>query len=141
MTKKDREALIGPYIRWIADAMGLQDWTFNVVIGQPDSPNNPDGLEWGASCEPVPGRKAATITVAPWLCTADREQLRETVVHELAHCHFFGVWDTVRRDLHGPLGQQTYDVFVAGLERHMEYGIDAVAETIARHMPLIEWPD
>ena len=139
MRKRDRKEL-GRYVRWIADEMGLRDWTLRIDIAQPEAPNGADGMEWGASCAPIPGRKAATITFAPWQRNVDLEQLRETVVHELTHCHFFGLWDTVRRDILHPLGQTTYDVFVAGLERHMEYGVDAMAEALAPHMPLIEWP-
>jgi hypothetical protein len=138
--KRDRKEL-GRYVRAVADEMGLRDWTLNLEVDSPDTPDGaPDGMRWGASCEPVPGRKAATITFDPCHREAQPEDLRETVVHELTHCHFFGVWDTIRRDLLRSLGQDSYDLFTAGVERHMEYGIDAIAEVIAKQMPLIEWP-
>ncbi len=140
MRKCDRKAL-GKYVRWIANEMELRDWTFNVVVGRPDSPLNPDGHEWGASCGPIPGRKAATLTFAPWLRDGSREDLRQCVVHELTHCHFFGLWDTARRDTLAQMGQGAYDVWIAGVERHMEYGVDAMADALAKHLPLIEWPD
>lgn len=138
MRKRDRKAL-AHYVRHIADEMGLRDWSFNVVVEQPDTPENPDGHQWGASCAPIPGRKGATLTFAPWTRDCTREELRETVVHELTHCHFFGLWDTLRRDTLQELGQSAYNLLIAGCERHMEYGVDAVAEAIAPRMPLIDW--
>jgi hypothetical protein len=141
MKKKHRKAL-GHYIRWIADEMGLRDWTFDLIIAEPDPPANrdPEGKGvFGATCEPCPGRKQATLTFAPWKRNVPKEELRETVVHELVHCHFFGLWDTMRRDLLQTLGQGEYDIFIAGSERQMEYGVDAVAQALAKQMPLIEW--
>jgi hypothetical protein len=141
MRKRDRKEL-GRYVRAIADEMSLRDWTFDVELGDADEGKDarPDGSRWGASCAPVPGRKFATITLAPGQREEDPAELRQTVVHELTHCHFFGLWDTVRNDTLLPLGQQTYDMFIANIERHMEYGVDAMADALAPHMPLIEWP-
>lgn len=141
MTKRDRKEL-GRYVRAIADEMGLRDWTFELKTGDASEgqAERPDGSRWGASCAPVPGRKFATITLAPWQRDEDPGELRQTVVHELTHCHFFGLWDTLRNDTVGPLGQATYDMFIANVERHMEYGVDAMADALAPHMPLIEWP-
>ncbi len=140
MRKRDHKEL-GRYVRAIADLMELRDWTIQVDIRQPDTPDRADGAEWGASCRPIAGRKLATVTLHPCVRDDSREDLRQTVVHELIHCHFFGVWDTARQDLLGPLAQQTYDVLIAGLERNMEYGVDALADALAPHMPLIEWPN
>jgi hypothetical protein len=141
MTKRDQKAL-GEYIRWIADAMGLRDWRFELELGDASEgqAERPDGSRWGASCAPIPGRKVATITLAPWQRDEERAELRQTVVHELTHCHFFGLWDTVRNDVLQPLGQLPYDIFVANVERHMEYGVGAMSDALASHMPLIEWP-
>lgn len=140
MRKRDRREL-DRYVRWVANEIGLRDWTLEVVIDQPAVDDGRDASKWGASCAPVVGRKYATLTFAPWHRRETRESLRETVVHELVHCHLFGVWDTCRSDTLTHLGQATYDVFISSVERHMEYGVDAIAEALAPHMPLIDWPD
>ena len=140
MTKRDHKEL-RRYVRAVADLMELRDWTVQVDVGRPNSPDHADGLEWGASCAPVTGRKFATLTFGPQLRHVLVEELRQTVVHELVHCHTFGMWDSVRHDLLVPLGQQTYDVFIAGFERQMENGVDALADAIAPRMPLIEWSE
>jgi hypothetical protein len=129
------------YVRYIADQMGLRDWTLKIDIGPCDAKHT-EGFEWGASCSPVPGRKQATLKFASERFTEDtRDELRQTVVHELVHCHFYGVWDTVRQDALNLIAEQdAYDVLIAGVRRHMEYGVDAVADAIAPRMPLIAWP-
>ncbi len=142
MTKRDRREL-GRYVRAIADEMGLRDWTLKVDITKKikRAAKTPDGQEWGATCRPVPGRKFATLTFATDRRDDDLDELRQTVVHELVHCHFYGVWDTIRRDTVNLIdAQETYDTLIRSIERQMEYGVDAVADAIAPRMPLIEWP-
>lgn len=131
------------YVRAVADEMGLRDWTLQVTTAPTISraKNASGGHEWGATCSPVPGRKYADLEFADARRDDDVYELRQTVVHELAHCHFFGVWDTIRRDTLDLIdAQETYDTLIAGIERHMEYGVDALADAIAPRMPVISWP-
>lgn len=142
MKARDRREL-ERYVRWVANEIGLRDWTLQVAVTKKikRSPKTPDGQEWGATCRPTPGRKFALITFAAERRDDDLDELRQTVVHELVHCHFYGVWDTIRRDTLDLIdAQETYDTLIKGVERHMEYGVDAVADAIASYMPLIEWP-
>lgn len=140
MKKKKRKAL-GHYIRWIADEMGLRDWHFELYVEESKIPdmNMPDDAYCIASCKPIIGRKLAELRFDPSVKYAPPEDLRKTVCHELEHCHFFGMWDMIRRDLLDHFSEQAYDILIAGIERHMEYGIDASADAIAKHMPLIDW--
>lgn len=144
MKKRDRREL-ERYVRGIANEMGLRDWTFTVEVvkqvGRTWNKNKPqDGEEWCATCKPVIGRKYAELTFASYLRNAPRDDLRHTVVHELVHCHFYGLWDMLRRDTLMQMEQEVYDMWVVGVERHMEYGVDAMADVIAPHLPLINWP-
>lgn len=141
MKKRDRREL-ERYIRGIADAMGLRDWTLALAVetvGRSNAPNRTEG-EWGATSQSTPGRKHALITLPKDARALDREELRQTVVHELVHCHFACLWDTLRLDLGHILTEKVYWVWIAGVERAMEYGVDAVADAIAPRMPLIDWP-
>jgi hypothetical protein len=142
MKKRDRREL-ERYIRYVADEMGLRDWTLtvNTLKRLKRANRTPDGNEWGAICAPVPGRKCATLTFTDARRDDSLDDLRQTVVHELVHCHFYGLWDTICRDTLDLIDeQQTYDTLIASVERHMEYGVDAVADAIAPRMPLIDWP-
>lgn len=77
--------------------------------------------------------------VRRWNRKQDPEELRETVVHELVHCHLAPLWAQLRQDLLSPFGQETYDAFLASVERNMEFGVDALSVALAKHMPLIDW--
>ncbi len=132
MTKRERRAL-GRYVRWIADAMELRDWTIHLA----DAPCDP---EYSAKVELTEGRKHATISFNPRFREGAAEDQRQTIVHELVHCHFALPWRMVQTDLLQPLGQETYSIFCDSFRRTLEYGVDAVADAIAKHMPLIEWP-
>jgi hypothetical protein len=129
------------YVRYIADRMELRDWTIRVDHDSCDAKHT-EGFQWQAKCSPVPGRKFAILTFDPSCFTdLNRHELRQTVVHELVHCHFYGLWDTVRQDSLDLIAEQdAYDVLIAGVRRHLEYGVDAVADAIAPRMPLIKWP-
>lgn len=133
LTKKDREALLD-YTRWIADEIGLRDWAFEFPGGEPDNEN------WGADVECLPGRKVANIRFRGDCREWDLDTLRATICHELVHCHLAPLQHQCENDLDGLLGRPSAEVFFNGFRRNLEYAVDAVAEAIAPHMPLIEWP-
>lgn len=139
MTKRDRRALVR-YVRAMADALELRDWTVWVSIAEPGAPDRPDGKRWMATSESAPGRKDVEITFAPDVREWDRERLRQTTAHELIHAHFAPLVEMWRVDLHGHLGRESYVLFDASATRWLEYGVDALADAVAKHLPLIEWP-
>lgn len=137
------------YLRYCANEMGLRDWTFVVEIVERNALRDTDDFDgddqvWGAACDPVRGRKYATIKFGvpqiEQLLEGSVEDFRQTVAHELIHCHFAALWDQLRLDLHSAslLSQPVYDVYIASVERNLEYGIDAMADVIAPHLPLID---
>lgn len=147
--KRKQKRAIDEYVRWCADAVGLRDWTLAVDITDDADLRATDdhdgtGQVWGAACAPIRGRKYATIKFGyeaiAGLEAGDRETFRQTLAHELTHCHFAPLWDQLRLDLLEHLGQATYNVFIASAERNLEYGVDAVGEAIAPALPLIEFP-
>jgi|GEM_PF-5381894 len=137
LTKKSRHRF-GKYVRHVADGMGLRDWS--VDLSYPDLVREQDraqGHRWCAMCEPTPGRKAALIEFSTdWLQRANEYDIRETVVHELVHCHFGALVDTYRNDLTDQLSGPVFDVFERNLTRNLEYGVDGIAEEWARHAPM-----
>lgn len=131
MTKKERKAL-GLYIRWVGDAMELRDWTFELSRKEPDT----DAF---ATVTPTYGRKIAVIDLCPDFRAMAPEKQRHVIVHELVHCHLEPAASMVRSDLEKHLGETTDRVFWDGFKRQVEYGVDALASAIAKHMPLIDW--
>jgi hypothetical protein len=52
------------------------------------------------------------------------------------------MWEIIRNDLWEGrlLGQEAYRAIECGFRRQMEFAVDGIAEAIAKHYPLIEWP-
>lgn len=132
MRKRDRKALCH-YIRWVADEMELRDWTFELMR----EPAPPDA--WGRTVLTY-GRKLAQIYVCEEFRTLAPEKQRQCIVHELVHAHLEGATNMVFNDLDRHLGAQSDEIFGAGFRRHIEYGVDGLADALAKHLPLIEWP-
>lgn len=132
MTDRDWEAL-SRYVRWVANAMELRDWTL-------DLQRRPCDRGAIASIHPTFGRKVADIYFDEHFRTLVPEVQRHTVVHELIHCHLEPAANMVYKDLEEQLSKPADQIFWNGFNRQIEYGVDALANVIAAHMPLIEWP-
>lgn len=133
MSKRDRAALCA-YIRVIADKLELRDWTIELAHAP-----CADYLEGQADC--VFGQRHIEIALHKDFRDRPAADQRETIVHELLHAHTKVCWQMVQDDLAEPLGKPAYYLFCDSYRRAMEYQVDALAKTISRHMPLIEWPN
>lgn len=131
MKKKHRKALTR-YARLLADEVGLRDWQIK-VSPEPCDPSS------SAHVTIAYGRKLATISVPDDFRDQAPEEQRNSVVHELVHCHFESMANAVQNDLVELLGRPADGLFFASFRRQYEYGTDAVAEALARHLPLIDW--
>ncbi|MCE5200832.1 MAG: hypothetical protein ABFD54_05755 [Armatimonadota bacterium] len=123
------------YIREVADKLGLRDWE---LILKDESPQDEDAL---AEIVPVEGRKRASIYLNKNFRDLSLGEQRHTIVHELLHCHLKSATDIIRLDLWESrvLSQSVYDVLIGGYRRQIEYAVDAIADAVACHFPLIEW--
>lgn len=136
---KARRRLLGEYLRDLADKLELRDWTVNVEIGKPDTPPRADGKQWGASSESTPGRKQVTVTFPPDVTEWDLDELRQTAAHELVHAHLAPLMEMIRIDLREHLGWPTYSLFCDGTTRWLEFAVEAWADTVSKHLPLLDW--
>lgn len=128
----DRE-YIGLYLRFLADNVGLRDWTLAFPSEQPDDDR------WAASCETIYGRKIANICFTDGWEHTEEGDFRATCVHELMHCHINIVWEPLNA-ISEIVGIQVYGPAHDGMRLHMEHAIDAIASEWSRHLPLpSEW--
>jgi hypothetical protein len=120
---------VGPYVRALADEMGLRDWTINILSTPPDNDQH-------AACIDIRyGRKFANIEFARDWAESSPDTFRSTCVHELLHCHFRPIhWHI--NNLGSHIATSTFDVFYGAFRDIEEVAIDAVAEEWARHLPL-----
>jgi len=133
MTKKDRKEL-GKYIRWIADAVELRDWTIEL---EHDPPKSEDSF---AAIFPVYGRKVAHLYVCEDIREHDLPMTRHCIVHELVHLHLAALQNQAERDLENVLSGGEEHMFFQSFKRNLEYSVDGLSSALAKHLPLIEWP-
>lgn len=134
MNRRDRKAL-GSYMREVADRMELRDWHLDLSH---DPPAQDDAY---ASCEPIYGQHRTVLRFAHGFRDRDPEDQRHTVVHELVHLHLAALTSQVEHDASELLGSTADSVFWNGARRNLEYAVDGLAHAIARHIPIIEWPE
>jgi hypothetical protein len=68
------------------------------------------------------------------------ENQRSTMVHELLHCHFAAISQHLL-DASGNVGKTWIHLLDQVLKTHLEYGIDAIADALAKSMPLPPKPE
>ena len=133
MNARERKVL-GEYIRSVADAMELRDWTLELSHGPPDLEDS------FAEVTPTDGRKIAVIAFCEEFRRLEPTKQRMIVVHELVHCHTAMVQHQVERDLEKHLGLPVDRIFFHSFRRNLEYAVDGLTHALAKHLPLIEWP-
>lgn len=116
-----RKEALAPYLRALADLMGLRDWT----VGINHEPPDPRHL---AECDARFGRKIAWIHLSEAFLNAPPDRQRQTLGHELLHAHTAHL----EHLMHGELTEPGYRAFTLALE----YAIDGIAEEWAKSLPL-----
>jgi hypothetical protein len=120
-----RKQLFSPYVRQIADLMGLKDWIVHVGDGPPTASNA------NASTFLRYGAKDALIKLSEDFLNDPPAHQRITIVHELIHLHLAPA-DGLITDF---LGDET-DPRYKAYWRMMEYAIDGLAVAWAETLPL-----
>jgi hypothetical protein len=109
-----------PYVRRIADLMMLKDWRIEI------SEEPPAASDACASCDPVQGRKMATLRLSSGFLEDPPDDQRQTVVHELIHCHLGHSWRLLEANDH----------MSNGSKMALEYAVDGLADAFAPFLPM-----
>jgi hypothetical protein len=117
VTRRQRWA---PYTRKLADILHLKDWRIDILE---ELPGGSDAI---ASCAPVAGRKYAVLRLAECFLTDPPIEQRQTLTHELLHCHFAPTMRLL----------EATDSFGAAEKLSMEYFVDGLADAIAPLLPM-----
>jgi len=121
------------YVRLLAWKMGLGDWHITLDKMLP----NGDAL---AQVHITYGQKRARIQLSRQFKRLPREGQRQTLVHELVHCHL----ERVRLsslNWTGPLGKKATQMAVNEVHDHIEFAVDAIATAWAETLPLPPLPE
>jgi hypothetical protein len=121
VSREARISALAPYVRRLADLLELRDWHLELKYSPPEDSSQ-------ATIFLTNGRKRADLHLCYEFFDMTPEEQRQCLCHELVHCHFGAVGFMVEEENDA----KTYRAFV----RLLEYGIDAMADAIAPHMPL-----
>ncbi len=102
----------------MAELLGLKDW---VIRLNEDEPEDPDAL---ASVRFTYGRKLVVLFLSDRFLEDNPEEQRNTIAHELIHCHFhlldsYETRSTINR-----------------IRPAIEFGVDGLATAIDKFLPL-----
>jgi hypothetical protein len=135
MTETDWDTLEA-YILNMAERLHLRDWEIDF------SRDDTDGDKTLASASLQYEAKRVTIQVsAGFRESLNAYEQRETIIHELLHCHLWSANCVVARDLWNTraLSESTHRLLQESFQRQEELAINAISAAIAQHYPLIDW--
>lgn len=121
--------------------MGLTDWQITIV----DWPTiqmlkEMSGTEYHAWISPTSGARHALLWLSDDFYADTFAGQRETLVHELLHCHHFPEEELVMQALRQLLGVERHDVIRLWWTQDNEYAIDAIATAWAPMLPPFTYP-
>lgn len=118
--------------------MGLSEWKIDLN----DKPCSSDAL---GECDIIYGQHRATIALNKNYKKEKAESLRNTVVHELLHCHMSPITESAGQvmepfedDIHG---RKIVQATINAIEYQTERVIDLIAEVVSPIMPLPKMPN
>lgn len=118
--------LLGKYMAYLAEEVGLRDWSISLS-------DDPCDDVLAGTCQPIRGRRVACIALNSAWMDADPCDLRETIVHELLHCHTEPITYPLAslRDL---VGSVIHDHLETTQSMALEFAVDAIASSFARRL-------
>lgn len=126
---KQKRRRLGEYVRWVADAIELRDWTFTInrALLVDD-----DAL---AKITCTYGRKLARIELTIHFWRAEPDEQRHIVCHELIHAHLQPTsWNL--NNIADHVSRREFAMLEDGHKDAIEFATDALAAALAKHMPL-----
>jgi hypothetical protein len=117
------------YLRQLADLMELRDWRFTFAIELLKEER------YAAECGITYGRRHACIRVNPETLDNAPEDIRQTFVHELVHCHTNPIRDQLD-NVEAQLGKAAYTTIHNATTDVLELATEALANALAPFMPL-----
>lgn len=131
--KRRHRAAWTEYVRTLADAMGLRDWSLTLEFDGDGMDADAYGTTWCTE-----GQRHAVIGWAPDLLDAmgaDPAKLRMVAVHELVHLHLDAPTLPLRKDASDWMPASTHAPLVAAQARALEHATDAIARAWAELLP------
>lgn len=121
--------LLRRYVRGMANALELRDWTVTL------SRDYPDAEDTLADIKCTYGRKLLTIRLCKGFEYRSLEDQRQSITHELLHAHLSGL-EWTYNNLGNHLAASTFDAVWGSMKDQIEFATDAIADAVSKHLPL-----
>lgn len=136
----EQRALIGKYLRELADLMNLRDWHLSVMHATPQD----DGAAKGylAMVGTDMGRWEARIYFRNDFWKEEPDVVRETCVHELLHIHRRQISELNDRTIKAVLSTDMWNTWLEAYTMFDEKATEAIALFVVKFAPPFPgWPD
>lgn len=128
-----KEKYIVSYLDKLIKAMRLSDWSIIVEFSKKDR-------NVFATLEQQPDQKRAILTLSQKFLELDSEDQRQTLVHEMIHCHLFNLHYQVEESFRVVATGKNQELFEVMLESEIEKATDGLADAFAHFLPDFKLP-
>jgi len=136
--QKHIEPWINSYVQILRRRIGLSEWKIELR----DKPCSNDAL---GECDVIYGQYRATIALHKNYKKEKPESLRNTIVHELLHCHLSPITESAGQVMEpfedDANGRKIVQATINAIEYQTERVIDLIAEVVSPIMPLPKMPN
>lgn len=129
----EKEVYLVAYLETLVKSMRLSDWSIIVELSDRDK-------NVFATMESQPDQRRAILTITSNFLQLDADDQKQTLVHELIHCHLFALHYQAEEAFKIYSTSKAQEVFALMLESEIEKATDALADIIAPLLPSFELP-
>ena len=129
----EKELYLVSYLELLVKSMRLSDWSIIVELSDKDK-------NVFATIESQPDQRRAILTITSNFLQLDADDQKQTLVHELIHCHLFALHYQAEEAFKIYSTSKAQEVFALMLESEIEKATDALADAIAPLLPFFELP-
>ena len=129
----EKEEYLVAYLELLVKSMRLSDWSIIVELSDRDK-------NVFATMESQPDQRRAILTITSNFLQLDAEDQKQTLIHELIHCHLFALHYLAEEAFKLYSTSNAQEVFALMLESEIEKATDALADIITPLIPNFELP-
>jgi len=132
-----RRKYVAEYLADAQLALRLSDWEITLVFGVHSDPEG-DTLATMTANE---DQRRATMRFGKEFFDLNPNEMRQTIIHEMIHCHLFPAHHNAERTVIELGGKRAGKAFTIGMMSMIEVATDSIADSVAPFFPTFELPE
>jgi hypothetical protein len=132
-----RRKYVAEYLADAQIALRLSDWEITLQFGVSSDPDG-DTL---ATMTAYEDQRRATMRFGKDFFDLSSAEMRQTLIHEMLHCHMFAPHHNAERTVTELGGTRAGSAFSVGMTSMIELATDAIADALAPFFPTFELPE